>query len=292
MDLSSASLAVASKRFELHGLQDMVRVVRGSLLPEVDVVVSAQPSASSSTEAAVAADGADDTDDSGAAARNRGSGAGKSGGTSKAGGDKRTSGGDTRGARTAMGGDTPRTSRGDSQAAQLAANLGVVGAAGRFDYIDCVGVLMATSDPPRALFNLASLLKPDGGMGIMVYGALGRAPVYQIRTMMRMLSRPIRGGISAGAGGGGGGDGEFGYQHAALDTTEQLEALWAIMGRNEGGSSVASSSSSSSLYGPNFWGQRAGFHFDPNGRTREQDVDLVRARVCVCVCVCVCVVRA
>ncbi len=61
---------------------------------------------------------------------------------------------------------------------------------GYFDYIDCVGVLMATEDPDLALRHLRSLLNPNGpsGMGIMVYGTYGRAPVYQIRNAMQLMS--------------------------------------------------------------------------------------------------------
>eukprot|EP00946_MAST-07B_sp_MAST-7B-sp1_P001861 g1861.t1 len=61
---------------------------------------------------------------------------------------------------------------------------------GSFDYIDCVGVLMATEDPQLALRHLRSLLNPHGksGMGIMVYGTYGRAPVYQIRRSMQLMS--------------------------------------------------------------------------------------------------------
>ena len=59
-----------------------------------------------------------------------------------------------------------------------------------FDYIDCVGVLMATEDPSLALRNLRSLLNPHGpaGMGIMLYGTYGRAPVYQIRRSMQIIA--------------------------------------------------------------------------------------------------------
>ena len=42
---------------------------------------------------------------------------------------------------------------------------------GRFDYIDCVGVLHHLDDPPAALRALADALVGDGGMALMVYGA-------------------------------------------------------------------------------------------------------------------------
>ena len=62
----------------------------------------------------------------------------------------------------------------------------------RFDYIDCVGVLMATLSPIKVLINLRSFLHDDGGMGIMVYGKYGRAPIYQVRRTMELLSKGKR----------------------------------------------------------------------------------------------------
>lgn len=59
---------------------------------------------------------------------------------------------------------------------------------GRFDYIDCCGVLHHLPDPPATLTNLVSLLAEDGGMGLMVYGQFGRFGVYQAQDMLRALS--------------------------------------------------------------------------------------------------------
>ena len=61
---------------------------------------------------------------------------------------------------------------------------------GRFDYIDCVGVLHHLDDPPAALRGLADALVGDGGMALMVYGALGRTGVYQMQAMLRRLTPP------------------------------------------------------------------------------------------------------
>jgi len=59
---------------------------------------------------------------------------------------------------------------------------------GRFDYIDCCGVLHHLPDPDAGLAALAEVLSPDGGMGVMVYGALGRTGVYPVQAMLRTLA--------------------------------------------------------------------------------------------------------
>ncbi|HEU4826088.1 MAG TPA: methyltransferase, partial [Dongiaceae bacterium] len=59
---------------------------------------------------------------------------------------------------------------------------------GRFDYIDCCGVLHHLADPAVGLAALAEALAPDGGMGVMVYGALGRTGVYPMQAMLRTLA--------------------------------------------------------------------------------------------------------
>jgi SAM-dependent methyltransferase len=58
---------------------------------------------------------------------------------------------------------------------------------GAFDYIDCCGVLHHLEDPAAGLAILARSLAPGGGLGLMVYGALGRTGVYQAQTILRML---------------------------------------------------------------------------------------------------------
>jgi len=59
---------------------------------------------------------------------------------------------------------------------------------GVFDYIDCCGVLHHLEDPAAGLSALASVLADDGGMGLMVYGQLGRTGVYHAQEMLRALS--------------------------------------------------------------------------------------------------------
>ncbi len=61
---------------------------------------------------------------------------------------------------------------------------------GSFDYIDCCGVLHHLPDPAASLAMLARALAPDGGIGLMVYGALGRTGVYHVQAMLRMLTDP------------------------------------------------------------------------------------------------------
>jgi SAM-dependent methyltransferase len=58
---------------------------------------------------------------------------------------------------------------------------------GQFDYIDCCGVLHHLPDPPATLAALVASLAPDGGMGMMLYGRLGRTGVYPAQTMLREL---------------------------------------------------------------------------------------------------------
>src|SRR5262249_28018715 len=59
---------------------------------------------------------------------------------------------------------------------------------GQFDYIDCCGVLHHLPDPAAGLAILAAALKDDGGIGLMVYGALGRTGGYQLQAILRELT--------------------------------------------------------------------------------------------------------
>ena len=59
---------------------------------------------------------------------------------------------------------------------------------GAFDYIDCCGVLHHLPDPGLGLATLAGALTPGGGMGLMVYGELGRIGVYHMQDMVRSLA--------------------------------------------------------------------------------------------------------
>ncbi|MBP0444636.1 class I SAM-dependent methyltransferase [Roseomonas sp. SSH11] len=61
---------------------------------------------------------------------------------------------------------------------------------GRFDYVDCCGVLHHLPDPLAGLRNLSSVLAPGGGMGIMVYAPHGRTGVYMLQDALRMIAPP------------------------------------------------------------------------------------------------------
>ncbi len=62
---------------------------------------------------------------------------------------------------------------------------------GRFDYIDCCGVLHHLADPAAGLAALAAALAEGGGLGLMVYGALGRTGVYPVQEALRDLARGL-----------------------------------------------------------------------------------------------------
>ncbi|MEQ8587784.1 MAG: methyltransferase [Thalassobaculaceae bacterium] len=60
-------------------------------------------------------------------------------------------------------------------------------APGAYDYIDCCGVLHHLDSPEAGLAALAGVLKPEGGMGLMVYGTLGRTGVYPVQEALAQL---------------------------------------------------------------------------------------------------------
>jgi SAM-dependent methyltransferase len=59
---------------------------------------------------------------------------------------------------------------------------------GEFDYIDCTGVLHHLPDPAAGMKALASVLQPDGGLGVMLYGQYGRTGVYPLQELLRTLA--------------------------------------------------------------------------------------------------------
>ncbi len=59
---------------------------------------------------------------------------------------------------------------------------------GKFDFINCCGVLHHLESPKRGLLALKSALKSDGAMSIMVYARYGRTGVYQMQNLMRMIN--------------------------------------------------------------------------------------------------------
>jgi len=62
---------------------------------------------------------------------------------------------------------------------------------GKFDYINCTGVLHHLQDPPLGLKILQESLTKDGGMFIMVYAKYGRTGLYQIQDLMKMVNSDI-----------------------------------------------------------------------------------------------------
>ena len=60
---------------------------------------------------------------------------------------------------------------------------------GLFDYINCSGVLHHLESAEAGSIALARLLKPSGGLSIMLYGALGRRGIYDVQKMMRTIRR-------------------------------------------------------------------------------------------------------
>ncbi len=59
---------------------------------------------------------------------------------------------------------------------------------GKFDYINCSGVLHHLADPDLGLRVLRSALKDDGAIGLMVYATTGRTGVYQMQALMRLVN--------------------------------------------------------------------------------------------------------
>lgn len=64
---------------------------------------------------------------------------------------------------------------------------------GQFDYINCSGVLHHLADPDLGLRVLRSALKPDGAIGLMLYATTGRAGVYQMQALMRLVNNEHNG---------------------------------------------------------------------------------------------------
>ncbi|MFH1157331.1 MAG: class I SAM-dependent methyltransferase [Pseudomonadota bacterium] len=59
---------------------------------------------------------------------------------------------------------------------------------GKFDFVECNGVLHHLKDPDAGLRALASVLKPGGGMNLMVYAPYGRTGIYQVQNLMRLIN--------------------------------------------------------------------------------------------------------
>lgn len=60
---------------------------------------------------------------------------------------------------------------------------------GKFDYINCSGVLHHLTDTDAGLSTLKNSLKTDGAMGIMLYAPYGRTGVYHIQKLLRTYNK-------------------------------------------------------------------------------------------------------
>ena len=64
-------------------------------------------------------------------------------------------------------------------------------ALGKFDFINCSGVLHHLASPDEGLKILSDSLTDRGGMHLMVYAQYGRTGVYQIQNMMKMVNEGV-----------------------------------------------------------------------------------------------------
>ncbi len=60
---------------------------------------------------------------------------------------------------------------------------------GKFDYINCSGVLHHLKSPDEGLVALKDVLDDDGAIGIMVYAKYGRMPTYFMQDLMRLINK-------------------------------------------------------------------------------------------------------
>ncbi len=60
---------------------------------------------------------------------------------------------------------------------------------GRFNYINCSGVLHHLADPDAGLRALKTVLHEDGAIALMVYGAIGRTGVYHMQQLLRLANQ-------------------------------------------------------------------------------------------------------
>jgi 2-polyprenyl-3-methyl-5-hydroxy-6-metoxy-1,4-benzoquinol methylase len=62
---------------------------------------------------------------------------------------------------------------------------------GKFDMINCVGVLHHLENPSLGLRALKNVLEDDGFMEVMVYGKIGRTGIYQMQDLLKMANKEV-----------------------------------------------------------------------------------------------------
>ena len=62
---------------------------------------------------------------------------------------------------------------------------------GKFDFINCIGVLHHLQNPSDGLRALKNVLEDDGVMEIMVYGKIGRTGIYQMQDLLRKVNKDV-----------------------------------------------------------------------------------------------------
>ncbi len=62
---------------------------------------------------------------------------------------------------------------------------------GKFDFINCSGVLHHLENPPLGLQILKNLLTEKGGMHLMIYAKYGRTGVYHVQEIMKMINKNV-----------------------------------------------------------------------------------------------------
>jgi len=62
---------------------------------------------------------------------------------------------------------------------------------GKFDLIECSGVLHHLPDPQAGLNILSQSLTDRGGIDIMVYARIGRTGIYQLQDLVRLVNEGV-----------------------------------------------------------------------------------------------------